>query len=194
MPEETLRLFIALPVPEPLRIVLSDWCSRSNTKLPFQSWVHKDDYHITLKFLGDSPSSRLPEISDSLAPSLKSSSPFSLAADSLGVFGPEQSPRILWAGLTGDLQALGNMQRQAESAMCRIGFTKEDQAYRPHITLARRYRGTSPFRIEGIADTLLPLLTRTGWQVDRVVLYRTHLKRKPMYESLESYPIGGNQN
>lgn len=193
MNDQSIRLFLALPLPKSLRNILSDWCSSKNAELPFQTWVHKDDYHITLKFLGDTPSSRLQEISDSLAPSLKTSLPFSLAVEGLGTFGPQQTPSIFWAGLSGDMEALKAIQRKAEDAMSAVGFAKEEKSYRPHITLARRYGGTNPFQKEWLVKAPFSSAAGTEWQVNQAVLYRSHLKRKPMYEALEVFPIGTNE-
>ncbi|WMT42096.1 2'-5' RNA ligase family protein [Paenibacillus sp. D2_2] len=50
---ENWRLFIAIPIPSAVKQVIADWCEEQRDQLSFRKWVHQEDYHITVQFLGD---------------------------------------------------------------------------------------------------------------------------------------------
>ncbi|RAV22549.1 RNA 2',3'-cyclic phosphodiesterase [Paenibacillus contaminans] len=204
-----VRLFVALPMPAAIKSALSEKCSLLRERLPFQKWVHPEDFHITLKFLGDTSQEQAAKLSEPLRDAARTVGRFPLAVESLGIFGPNAAPRILWGGVRGDLAALHRLQQAVESAMAKAGYAAEEQPYRPHISLARRYKGTEPLAREALASHAeaagLPLpaaqsderpSTETtksplSWQAEACVLYVSHLGQSPMYEIVERYPLKG---
>lgn len=176
--QDTLRLFIAVPLPSSVKETLQQWASSHKQQLPFRKWTHPEDYHITLQFLGDTSQEQYEQLCQALA-SVKLS-PFQLQLNELGSFGSKQAPRILWAGLSGDLPALQQLQQQV---VANSGFQAEERSYRPHITIARYYEGKQPFHSAALADGLPPL----AWQVDQFTIMRTGLGNIPMYTTLKSF-------
>jgi 2'-5' RNA ligase len=184
-----IRLFVGIKLPPDVQRVLELWKGSLQKALPFQKWTHPQDVHVTLSFLGDASA----ETADTLAHDLRqlaaATLPLTLHAEGLGVFGPPAAPSILWAGVAGDLDALAALQREVADACARHGFPAEARAYRPHLTLARRYRtAAGPFKRAALAaaapDTGWPV-----WQVEDIVLYRSHLGRQPAYEPLGVFPF-----
>ena len=103
-------------------------------------------FHITLRFLGDVTSERVKRLIASM-PDDKLPPRFALTLGSkLGVF-PDQfvesSPRILWVGVEGDLQALYDVQSLVEAAAQSVGLPPSDYPFTPHITLGR-FRNMTP--------------------------------------------------
>ncbi|MFF2156889.1 RNA 2',3'-cyclic phosphodiesterase [Paenibacillus chitinolyticus] len=184
------RLFIAVPLSGPVRENLSDWTGRlKESGTPFHKWVHPEDFHITLKFIGDTPRSTLPALSPLLEQAAAAHSPLELTAAGAGTFGPKDAPRILWAGLQGDLDALHRLQLDVEAACSSLGFEQEDRPYRPHITLARRYTGGHKWARERLDAPGEP--PSASWTAEEIVVYRTHMGRSPMYERAEAFALRG---
>lgn len=173
-----LRLFIAVPLPVEVKQALQHWASSHKQQLPFRKWTHPEDYHITLQFLGDTSQEQYEQLCQALAS--VEYSPFHLQLAELGSFGSKQAPRILWAGISGDLPALQQLQEQV---VANSGFQAEERGYRPHITIARYYEGNQPFQTAALADGLPPL----AWQVDQFTIMRTGLGNTPMYTTLKSF-------
>lgn len=179
------RLFIALSLPQDIRSLVTSTMENLRVELAFQKWVHPNDLHITLKFLGDTSLPLRDQVKHALERIATNHIPFRLAIHGIGTFGKPASPSVLWAGIQGELQRLTALHSDIKVAMQPIGFDKEDRAFRPHLTLARRYGEGSRF-----SRKMLEQVTVSGateWKVDRIVLYRSHLFRQPMYEVLEQF-------
>ncbi|WP_040950309.1 RNA 2',3'-cyclic phosphodiesterase [Gorillibacterium massiliense] len=185
------RLFIALPLPSDLQEELAVRCKRLSRSISFKKWVHKEDLHITLQFLGAVPINRIAHIEQSMRELSLASASFDLSIQGLGSFGLAASPRILWAGLSGDIAALKQLQQSVVRAMTPHGFPGEDRPYRPHITLAKHFRGN-----DGGPDALHQGMSSEdwdsplGWSANEIVLFETHMSRSPMYERLFTFPLG----
>ena len=182
---EKYRLFVGIQLPQDVQRVLDTWKGSIQKVLPFQKWTHPQDVHVTLSFLGDASAETADALSADLRQLAAAAQPLTLHAESLGVFGPPAVPSILWAGLTGDLDALAALQREVAGVCARHGFPAEARAYRPHLTLARRYRtAAGPFKRSALATAGAPAGGWPVWQVEDIVLYRSHLGRQPAYEPL----------
>jgi RNA 2',3'-cyclic 3'-phosphodiesterase len=189
---DTYRLFVGIQLPQDAKRELDKWKDSIQKMLSFSKWTHPQDVHITLQFLGDTTA----EIAEALAPDLRqlaaATPPLDLHAEGLGVFGPPAAPSILWAGVDGDLHALAALQREVEGACARHGFPADARAYRPHITLARRFRAAAgPFQ-RAVLAIGAPAGGWPAWRVEDIVLYRSHLGRQPAYEPLGVFPLGGH--
>lgn len=179
--ESVMRLFIAVPLPEVVSNRIARWAEALRTDVSFRKWVHPQDYHITLQFLGDTKTERVESVLTSLRRIADEQEAVQLSLQGAGVFGPASAPRILWAGISGELEKLGLLQQRVSSVMAPLGFTVEDRPYKPHITTARKYTG----------GNITADLVRTGpepvsWKADRLVLFRTKMHSNPMYERLGS--------
>lgn len=190
--DKPLRLFVAVRIPESIRSLLEAWRQRNENQLAFKKWTHREDYHITVQFLGDAEAGRVPEIANALKRASLKIDPFELKFGSFGTFGTAESPRVLWAGVIDQSGGLDKLYEAVTSEMGELGFAKEARPYRPHVTIARKYAGKSPFsghnlaplaeEDSGSAGTAEPLI----WEVNEFVLFSTHLHEKPMYEILEA--------
>ncbi|PYI57392.1 RNA 2',3'-cyclic phosphodiesterase [Paenibacillus flagellatus] len=185
--DEHPRLFVAVPIPSGLKAQVAAAANGLKKTLPFKKWVHPDDLHITLKFLGEVVPSSVAAVEAELERIAARSTPFPLRLQGAGTFGAPMAPRILWVGLAGKLQALRDLQADVERQLAPLGYPTEDRPYSPHVTLARQYAGGAPARKDAVrglfpADAEPPL----EWAADRIVLYRSHLGRTPMYEPVRT--------
>lgn len=125
-----LRLFVALSLPEALRLRLAGL----SAPLPGARWVPDENMHLTLRFLGEVDEDVAHEVDLLLA---RITAPgFELALNGLGSFGSRGRVRAIWAGVAKS-PALLHLQDKVESACVRAGLPPEARRFHPHITLAR---------------------------------------------------------
>jgi 2'-5' RNA ligase len=121
--------------------------------------------------------SRLDEIRNALASAVGTSDKLSLAIAGAGAFPNVRTPRVLWLGVTGDVEKLGLLQAAVEDAMVRLGFEREERKFSPHLTLARikfpKPRDNWQQKIEGIREVSLG-----KFEAGHVSLMKSELKRE----------------
>ena len=183
--EPVMRLFTAVPLSEEARGAISSWTDGLKKQMSFRKWVHPQDYHITLQFLGDTEAGRVESVITALRRAAAGQSAVELTLHGAGVFGQPSAPRILWTGIDGELEKLHGLYKRITAAMSPLGFPPEDRPYRPHITAARKFT-------EGhISDGLLRKGPESvSWKADSIVLYRTNMHASPMYEIQEQIKLG----
>ena len=158
--------------------------------------------HLTLKFLGNIQPTFTGQVFDAMTQACQSnqtgsndSAVFELSLSQLGVFPNARRPRVLWAGIQGDLAILARLQAWVEAAAGRIGFAPEQRPFRPHLTLGRVREGVPPpARLQiGRVVSEAKLEPSPTWLVDSVHLIQSD--RRPdgaTYTSLGSVPLGGS--
>jgi 2'-5' RNA ligase len=129
------RLFVAIDLPEPIRDELAQMQERFKRFVRDAKWVKPTGIHLTLKFLGYVDPEKIPEIEKSLAELSKHLSPVLVRVQGCGFFPNARRPSVVWAGVYSE--TLLPLQQEMENAMERLGFEKENRAFRPHLTLAR---------------------------------------------------------
>ncbi len=142
--ETRIRTFIAISLPERVQIELgqvNDVLAGQMLagKLPARSvrWVQPHLIHLTLRFLGDTAVANLPSLATALDEIATHHAPFTLTLSELGCFPNRQRPRVIWAGLSGDLPAAQKLQADIEQAVQGLGWAVEDKPFRAHLTLGR---------------------------------------------------------
>ncbi|MDW8398177.1 MAG: RNA 2',3'-cyclic phosphodiesterase [Acetobacteraceae bacterium] len=127
------RLFVALDLPDALREALS---ARA-TGLPHAKWVPPENYHLTLRFIGEVEPWRAEEVDECLA-ALRAR-PFDLTLAGAGLFQKGGKIHSVWIGAERN-DALAALQAKIETALQRIGLPAEKRRFAPHVTLARTER------------------------------------------------------
>ncbi|MHA6689198.1 RNA 2',3'-cyclic phosphodiesterase [Devosia sp. A449] len=156
------RLFTGLEIPTDIGFALS----LKRGGLSGARWVDAENYHITLRFIGDVDYKTADEVADSLD-RLANSLRFSVRLTQLGSFGGEK-PRALYAGVEPS-EALSRLQAAQERVLQRAGLPPEGRKFTPHVTLAR-LRGVGPEEVARFiteAGRFEPL----SFPVGRFVLY-----------------------
>jgi 2'-5' RNA ligase len=75
------------------------------------------------------------------------------------------------------------------SACEKSGFQLETRPFRPHITLARKWKGEQPFHNEMLQLWNEVQPTPLSFKASEVVLYQTNLTQTPKYEAIKIYPL-----
>jgi 2'-5' RNA ligase len=151
------------------------------------TWVPVERMHVTLAFLGDVTGDVAARVGSGLADALRDSPPFALRVAGGGAFPRTARPNVLWAGVTGDVEALDMLARKAFRVARAAGVAIERAPYLPHLTVARVRRRD----LDGhAAVAALDAVHGEPWQVTEAVLMRSHLGPKPSYEPLVRAPLG----
>jgi len=176
--DNMVRSFIAIPVPRTGLEVLEKVVKRLDSEMGGKvRWVRPRGIHLTLKFMGDIPALTLEQVLETLPQVTASFGPFEISMSGLGVFPNARRPRVLWAGLAGDLETLSALQLAVDEAVGRLGLPKEDRPFSPHLTLGRVRRDTNEeqSRTIGYLMSNTELQAVPPWSVDAVNLMRTEL-------------------
>jgi RNA 2',3'-cyclic 3'-phosphodiesterase len=133
-----VRAFVACEIPAQWTEALAE-TSRALSKagLSHLRWVRPDGIHITLKFLGDVGRHLLPDILAAMEAAAALSLPLELTLRGLGTFTSRGQPRVLWAGIEGEREALARLQQELDAELTELGFARELRPFSPHLTLAR---------------------------------------------------------
>ncbi len=134
---EKIRTFIAIALPESVLEAMGQAQETLRRLGHGIRWVRKEGIHLTLKFLGDVDADRVENIHMAIERASKGTSPFVLAGEGIGVFPDFGRPRVIWIGLSGDLQVLFALQANLESQLKGLGFQKEKRPFKGHLTLGR---------------------------------------------------------
>lgn len=134
---ESLRLFVAILLPESWLALLGDVQRDLRLAGLDLRYVRPEGIHLTLKFLGETPAGQVGGIEAVLAEAAAGVGPFTLRLGGLGTFGSPRRPRVVWAGIDGNRQRLGELSAGVERALHRIGVPFDVRSFNPHLTLAR---------------------------------------------------------
>ena len=190
---ETVRAFIAIELPANARRALAGLVEELRlARIPGLRPARPEGIHLTLKFLGDVPLSRVEPVAVALESAARAHGPFVLTLGGTGVFPHGGVPRVLWAGIEGDLAALWALQGQVDDALAPLGFPKDLRAFSPHLTMARIRNGTSKADRQLAARALSEIHVEPGAEISvaSVELMRSTLKPDgAVHESLRSIPL-----
>ncbi|MHB8629535.1 MAG: RNA 2',3'-cyclic phosphodiesterase [Aggregatilineales bacterium] len=179
---DTLRLFVAIELPDSVIRALEtvqDRVRQIDTERAIR-WSAGDGFHLTLKFLGETPTERLPTIGGVLTDAVRDSkiAPFGLSTDGLGGFPDVLTPRTVWAGVRGDMVLLRAVQKIVESAIAPLGFPSESHPFSPHLTLGRAWQNVPRAKLAAFGRKLasLDIGEISHWQVEAVSLMKSELR------------------
>lgn len=123
------RLFTALEIPRDAALSLSFL----RGGLPSARWIDTENYHLTLRFIGDVE----PRTADEIVAALDrvARAPFEIALRGVGAFG-SRKPHSIYAGVapSGPLDLL---QGEIDRIVKRLGQPADARRFTPHVTLAR---------------------------------------------------------
>lgn len=100
------------------------------------NWIKKSQFHITLRFIGDTPDHLIEAIGNDFVEEFSNSSAFQLKLEGISLFGSKHQPRVIWVGAQ-PFELLQNMAATVDKSLSKLGFKRDRQNYVPHLTLAR---------------------------------------------------------
>ena len=158
-----MRVFIAIELEAGLKEQLASISRRLEGFCRGGRFTERDNYHLTLKFIGEADEEQLERLRRSLDSMVEGEEPFRLRLSELGQF-PRGGRTILWIGVeeSPELKALFN---KLERALGMIGISSEERPFTPHLTLGRQVvlkgefkelaaanpPGSSEFEVKGLS-------------------------------------------
>lgn len=202
------RLFFAIPIPEAPRDTIQAVADRVRASADEvrARWVRFDGLHLTLRFLGPTPASAVPELADALAEVAHRTQPFEVVLGGGGAFPNPARPRTLWIGVPvggEELAALADgLAADPRVAAHDPGtWTARGQdgpavpapprRFSPHLTIARTDGVSGAGRLAEALRAEAALLD-VRFVADRIALYESVPERGPArYDVLHEAPLGG---
>lgn len=182
MPDDNLpaflRLFIALPVPAEVRGEIARAQGRLKRCSPPGAirWTQPEQFHVTLKFLGDFPAAQLDDLKRFLASACDNSSALKMSAHAAGFFPNLVKPRVLWVGAGDEDGLLDELQGRIHAAILPFSPADRSERFAGHITLGRFKPGR-----HGSLEALLAQVAKLHsfrfgeWRAESVELVRSEL-------------------
>ncbi len=130
------RLFIGIKITPSAELL--DFYSKLKIRLKNDKikWVPVENFHITLKFLGNTPSSIVPLIVRSIEDVVTKFERFSIEIKGLGCFKKQRRTSVIWLGLK-KVDVLSVLAKEVDEAMESIGFELESRPFKAHLTIGR---------------------------------------------------------
>ena len=125
-----LRLFVALGLPDDVRARLDAIAAG----VPGADWVESDNYHLTLRFIGETQEDKAEDLAYALMAIRHK--PFDIELSGIGHFKTGDEVRALWAGVRRS-DELEMLRRKVDEACRKEGYGNETRKFVPHVTLAR---------------------------------------------------------
>ena len=133
-----VRSFIAIELSEELKQELIQLEAQLKLgKQPWVKWVDPYSIHLTLKFLGSIAAHKIGDITRAIEAAAQGIPPFHLEVRDLGVFPNLRRVQVVWVGVGGEVDKLGQLQQRIEAGLVPLGFAPESRPFTPHLTLAR---------------------------------------------------------
>lgn len=182
---KSMRAFIAIDFSRELKNEIAAFQEMLRPYAMRGRWKYIDNFHLTLKFLGEISDSKVKDICNVIDEACSTSEPFILNISKLGMFPGKGNIRVLWLGIGGQTDRLLKLQAKLDILIETLGFEREKRPFTPHITIGQDIvfsknfdeikRDFTPERFEQI-------------KVDRVLLVKSEQmgnKRvyTPVYES-----------
>ncbi|WP_405194307.1 RNA 2',3'-cyclic phosphodiesterase [Streptomyces anulatus] len=180
----TTRVFLALAPPDDAKDELAQALRPAYDAYPRMRWNRIEDWHITLAFLGELPVAAVPPLMPPLAGLASGRRPLRLALHGGGHF----DERVLWTGVTGDLEGLHHLATDVRALVRECGVSFPERPLRPHLTLARSRRGDHAATVAA-AEGLAAFAGRS-WEAGRLHLVGSNIGRGPgpiHYRDIEAW-------
>jgi len=132
-------VFIAIALPEAVKSAMEETQHELRAILPAKSirWTRREQFHLTLRFLGGVDVTKLEPLSQSVRRACRGFGALQLSASGLGVFPGARRPRVVWAGADDRNGRLAVLQREIDAASSTFTSEPAEERFTGHVTLAR---------------------------------------------------------
>lgn len=186
--KEHIRTFIAIKI-DPEKLLLEQF--RTFKKLFKEeriNWVPEDNFHLTLRFIGNTTREQLYELVDRLEVVAAHQEKFNFTIAGAGYFKSKGNPRVLFVKINAE-QPLTALSEKVEQAVVATGFYPELKPFRPHLTLGRIKNLDNRLRFTTMIDDL-PAKEYQHVKVSEFILYQSILSSEgPIYKVIQKFEL-----
>ena len=185
--EEKIRAFLALPLAEAFESSARPLMEKLKTQYPEVKWVEPSQIHVTLHFFGQIETRQIQKISDCVSPITNKTKSLKLFLRGIGGFPNLDRPRVIWAGMEGEIEGLNTLQVSLEGRFKKAGFECEARSFKPHLTLGRiREERRIFFKQAEFGPTEVK-------QISEIILFKSILSSAgPQYEKVQTFPLSAS--
>jgi RNA 2',3'-cyclic 3'-phosphodiesterase len=184
-----MRCFVAIALPAAVRkhlVRVQDILRRSD---PDVKWVEEENLHLSLKFLGDVDEEPLARLKGLLSIEALRWPKIRLTYAGIGTFPEHGTPRVLWAGCSGDLERLAGLAGAVERAAEVVGVPREHRPFVAHLTIGRVRSARNVKRLKASLENQREVPLGSD-DVGAFVLFKSTVTNKgPIYEELSAFPL-----
>ena len=156
---DSIRVFVCIEVPAPIQQRIGGLQAQLRATGVQISWTKASNIHLTIKFLGDVATSRIPAITEGINKAASVIGSFKIEVAGTGCFPSERNPRVLWVGIREVPDALKQLHSSIENELASRGFAREPKKFSPHLTIGRV---RNPQGASGLAQELIA----TGFEAE----------------------------
>ncbi len=170
-----VRNFVAIPLEGEVRGILWESVNLWKRIQPGIRWEKRGNFHITLKFIGDSTPDELRSIDEIARDVFGGYGSFRAPFTGMGAFPDLRRPRVLWLGVefpADFLELVGRFDRELRD---RLGIAPERRKFTPHITVGRVRNGELKRSLLESFRDLEDQLRGRSMRVDKIVHFKSEL-------------------
>jgi 2'-5' RNA ligase len=130
-----MRLFIALEIPDTVRKKLAALQQEMRVENVDVRWVRPENFHVTLKFIGEATQDELEAIKAELR-GVRPEGPVRATFRGLGVSWNARRGGVFWVTME-VTETMKMLAAQINRRLERLGIAAEERDFLPHLTLAR---------------------------------------------------------
>jgi len=182
-----MRSFIGIDFSRELKKSIADFQSELKKYADSGRWKYVDNFHLTLKFLGEIDLTQMGAVIGKLSEVCEGRKSFILKPENLGFFLGNGNLRVLWLALGGDMDSLKALQKDIDLSLTEIGFKPEKRPFTPHITIGQDVIFNESFDDvkRRFRDIKFP-----GIIADRIILFRSdQIGHKRVYTPVKTFKL-----
>jgi 2'-5' RNA ligase len=154
-------------------------------------WVSENNYHLTLKFIGNATSKEKSLLIECISKWIYAQKSLNIDIKGIGLFGPYAKPKILWVG-TDSNDELNDIWQKIEQSVVSVGFKKEERSFNPHITIGRIKGMHNADRLRNVIKEHENEFFHTQ-EVNEVILYRSISQKSGVYyDPIKKFKLGNS--
>lgn len=184
-----MRLFVSIDLPTDLAQAISA-VQQEFDDASGLSFVDPAQAHLTLKFLGETTTEQLPELTDALEVAVAEAGvePFEATFAGLGAFPSLDYIRVVWLGVEAGGEEMSQLAAAVEEQTTAIGFSPESHEFTPHVTLARMEHAGGKEQVQETIRAQDP--TVGSMDVTEIRLTKSELTEEgPVYSTVERFEL-----
>jgi RNA 2',3'-cyclic 3'-phosphodiesterase len=181
-----MRLFVAITPPDPVLDEVEAQVARLRPAWPELRWTSRDEWHVTLAFLGEVSDKAAAALGPELAGAAHLRRPVRMSVGGAGAFPGQSRATVLWAGVQAEQVPMTKLAQAAARAARAAGAPPPGprRRYHPHLTLARSRPRDLRSLVASLAGCAGP-----EWTAARIQLIHSRPQGTPRYEELGSWPL-----
>lgn len=186
--KDTIRTFIAIKISSEEKLKGQLQSLKTLFKDERINWVDPDNFHLTLRFLGETSREQLNLLHPKLQQLSSQFKQFNFDISGLDTFGNKGNPRVLFVNIQFP-EELEKLVKDIENAVVSVGFHSELKPFRPHLTLGRiKHLSNRSLFIKEVNQ--IPNSNYQSVQVSEIILYQSILRPSgPEYKPIHKYSL-----